>query len=262
MKVRSKWIVQVCAALVAGVAVFALSGCEGGPGGSGSGASGRTAKFRSVDEHLSHTRVRAAISSSGHQINRGNSPPSVAGRPRSEGLQPAAVTPAYSAEYRVSGRVTDVSPGGTARRGTPVRSVMCLHDQTPAGTISFIERVQSVEVSAAGWISGSGEKFTTYFQSHQDLAAQMRQLAGDRGPDLGVCVADVSLIASGRLTARGDIVEFATLSTITSFHCPNLYQLAVDAGADPGEVRQAIENIENSWWRTESTAENHGTCSR
>ena len=154
MKVRSKWIVQVCAALVAGVAVFALSGCEGGPGGSGSGASGRTAKFRSVDEHLSHTRVRAAISSSGHQINRGNSPPSVAGRPRSEGLQPAAVTPAYSAEYRVSGRVTDVSPGGTARRGTPVRSVMCLHDQTPAGTISFIERVQGVEVSAAGWIFG------------------------------------------------------------------------------------------------------------
>lgn len=255
------------------VTALALSACEEGPGtkangGQNPGSEGRTAKFRSVEEHLSHRRVRSAIASSGHEIHRGDSPPVIGGLlgPR-RGLQPAA-TVFDSAEYRVVGSVTKTSEGFSALRDQPVRSMVCFHDQGADGSISVRESALGINVSDTGSIEGSGDKFTVLVQSHQDLSAQLRALSSD-APDLGVCVADLSVIMSGRCPgcssvggSLGDLVDLRTLTTVTSFECPKMYGLLVEHGQSPSEARQAIESIASNWYETSSTAFYQAECSQ
>ena len=252
------------AVAVAAVTVVTLSACDGGPGSGGGagqnpGAEGRTAKFRSAEEHLSHSRVRSAITNSGHEIHRGDSPPLIGGRSR-RGLHPAA-TVFDSAEYRVVGSVTKTTEAGSGLRGQRIDSRLCLHDQGADGTISMRESTLGISVDATGHITGSGDKFTTFLQSHQDLAAQLRALSNDAS-DLGVCVADVSIIASGRSACPGcSLEDFRTLTTITSLHCPKMYDLLISAGQSPSEARQRLESVANNWWRTSSTGYYQGSCS-
>ena len=131
---------------------------------------------------------------------------------------------------------------------------------TDTGSISVRERALGIEVAAAGHITGSGDHFTTYIQSEQDLSAQLSQLKPALAQQLGVYEIDVSALASGRRTAAGNLADLSTLTAVTAFHCPGLYDLAVEAGADPSTVRQTIERVANSWYLASSSATNRGTC--
>lgn len=280
MDIRSRWIAQCCAVLVTVFAVFALSGCDEGPGGSGSvgRGNGRTAKFESVEEHLSNSKVRHAVVSSGHQINRGGNPPFIAGAPRgtvqvaqafiagASGRTVQIAQIGSSAEYSLFGRVVDSGGAGEPGSGSG-RSRICLVDQSADGSLKARESLgplfDNEVLTADGFITGSGDKFTTLFQSHQDIVALMR--AGGQGAaanELGVCVLDISVIMSGRRATNGDFLDLATLSTVTDYYCPNAFDFAVRNGVDPDEARNTIEQIDNSWWKVEwSSAEYQGRCS-
>ena len=221
----------------------------------------RTGSFTTAQDYLNNAKVRSALADSGFTINYGSSPPTVAGTLRQGSMTGASITPTYSAEYQLSGRVVDAGGGAfQALNGIPVRSLLCLFDQTASGSISVRERSLGIEVTADGHITGSGDYFTTYIQSEQDLSAQLSQLNPTLAQQLGVCEIEVSALASGRRTAADNLADLGTLTAVTAFYCPGLYDLAVNAGADPSTVRQTIESVANSWYLASSSATNRGTC--
>ena len=56
------------------------------------------------------------------------------------------------------------------------------------------------------------------------------------------------------------LLDLSTLTGVTAFDCPGLYDLAVEAGADASTVRQTIERVANSWYLASSSATNRSTC--
>jgi len=165
------------------------------------------------DDFLKNPSVKGAVNESGIEINKGTTPPALAGT------------------YLTDGEIVDASYLLDDLIGVSINTEFELYNQTISGKISFRETVGGFTFSGiGGYITGNSGKFTIYGES--------RQSGSEAGlpNDLSI---NVVLLMSGVKLSNGDLSAVKGISVITEVKTSN---------KSYGDVK----SIEGNWWMWEA----------
>jgi hypothetical protein len=139
----------------------------------------KKSNFSEPDEYIENPSVKKAVSESGITINKGSTPPPLAGT------------------YIANGSVVDASARLLTLKGMTIYSQIILYNQTTSGKIDFQEKVQNLTVwGSGGYITGNSGNFTIWQESRQ---------SGDEAGLPDDITLTVVLLMSGNKLISGDL---------------------------------------------------------